>query len=80
MLTLSKRKKTNFMIDIHVLQEIKEFIPDGERSDFLNYSIQRGLEDFRNKVAFEGIREMRKKAKLKMTTEEFIKLKNYGRE
>ena len=65
MLTLSKRKKTNFMIDIHVLQEIKEFIPDGQRSDFLNDSIQKGLEDFRNKVAFNGIREMRKKSKIK---------------
>ncbi len=80
MLTLPKRKKTNFMVDMEILQDMKEFIPAGDRSDFLNHAIQNGLEDFRNKMAFDGIKKMQRKAKLKMTMKEFLKLKNYGRE
>lgn len=34
---------------------------------------------FRRKIAFEHIDKFRKKVKLKMTTEEIIAAKNYGR-
>ena len=79
MLTLPKRKKTNFMIDNEILQELKEFIPEGQRSDFINESIQEAISTFKRKKAFEGIEELRQKLKLKMSMKEFKKLKNYGR-
>ncbi|MBI4127291.1 hypothetical protein HY463_01130 [Candidatus Peregrinibacteria bacterium] len=67
------------MIDVFVLHEFKNLIPEGERSDFINEAIKRGLEDFRNKKAFENIDKLREELDLRMTTKEIIKLKNYGR-
>ena len=73
------RKKVNFMIDHKILARIQELIPQGARSDFVNGAIDDALITYSRKKAFEGIRKLAKSAKLSMTTEEIIKLKNYGR-
>lgn len=73
------RKKTNFMIKITLLDDIRHLIPDGQRSDFVNDSLEEALETFRRRKAFEAIDELREQLNLKMSMKEFKKLKNYGR-
>ena len=75
-----KRKKTNFMVDEKLLFEIKQYIPDGERSNFVNEALEDAIDLFRRRKAVEGMEELRQKMQVKMSTEEFIELKNYGRE
>lgn len=75
-----KRKKTNFMVNEDLLVEIKQYIPDGERSDFVNEALEGAIELFRRKKAVEEMDRIRNEDPVKITTEEFIRLKNYGRE
>ncbi len=80
MITLPKRKKTNFMVDIQVLQDIKHYVPEGQRSDFINECLEEALTSFKRKKASELMDQMREKLNIKLTTKEIIKLKNYGRD
>lgn len=75
-----ERKKVNFMISKEILKSLHQVIPAGERSDFVNEALEDALIDYSRKKAFEQIEKFRKEWKLKMTTDEIIKLKNYGRE
>ncbi len=74
------RQKINFMIDENIMVEVKQYIPDGERSNFVNEALVEALENFKRHKAIEGIEKIRKKAKLKMSDAEINSLKNYGRE
>ena len=74
------RKKVNFMVNEDIIAAIKFYIPEGERSDFVNETFEEALRDIARKKAFEAMDSLRKTAKIKMTTGEFIRLKNYGRE
>lgn len=80
MLTLSKRKKTNFMIDIRVLQDLKMYVPEGDRSNFINDNLEHAIKIFKRKKASEEMDKMREELNIKLSTEEIIKLKNYGRD
>ncbi len=75
----SGRVKMNFMIDARVVEKMEMMIPSGQRSDFVNECLEDALTKFSRNLAFEGMRKMAKKMKLKLSTKEIIKLKNYGR-
>lgn len=75
----SKREKINFMLNRDILVELKQWIPAGERSNFVNGALQEAIIQFKREKAFKAMDELREKAKIRMTTKEFIRLKNYGR-
>ena len=73
------REKINFMMSRPVVMQLKKLIPAGERSDFVNTAMEAALLRFQRQKAIEGMEAFRKKYKLRMTTAEIIRLKNYGR-
>lgn len=73
------RKKVNFMVCTDLLEAMKFFIPDGEKSNFVNNALEEALKDFSRKKASEMMDELREQANIKLTTAQIIKLKNYGR-
>lgn len=79
MIGAEKRKKVNYMINQDILVRIKEFIPAGERSDFVNKALGEAILRYARRRASIAMDELAKKMNLRMSTEEFIKLKNYGR-
>lgn len=77
------RKRVNFMVNEAVLAEIKSLVPSGEMSDFVNDALEKAMIDFSRRKACEEmdkLAEIISKKGIRMSTEEFIKLKNYGRE
>ena len=74
-----QREKANFMIDKDILIELKQWIPAGDRSNFVNSALEEALLYHRRKQAFKAMDELRLKAKIKMADIEIIKGKNYGR-
>ena len=68
------------MIDQIVLVEMKQLVPEGQRSDFVNNILHSALIEYGRRKAMEKINEFQKSEKITMTTEEIIKAKNYGRE
>lgn len=75
-----ERKRVNFMINKWILTRMNELVPSRKMSDFVNEALEEAIENFARRKAVEGIAELRVKNRIKMTTEEMIKLKNYGRE
>lgn len=73
------RKKVNFMVDEHILIRIKECIPAGERSDFVNGALEKEIIRYRREKAFDAMDELREKADIRMSIKEMLKRKNYGR-
>lgn len=73
------RKKVNFMIDKNILVRIVELLPAGKRSDFVNEALTDAIIHYGRKRASDEMDKLREKMKLRMTTKEIIKLKNYGR-
>jgi hypothetical protein len=73
------RKKVNFMVDVTILGSLEELVPAGSRSDFINESLSRAILRFKKGKAVEGIRKLATKSKLKLSSEEIRKLRNYGR-
>ncbi len=76
----NKREKINFMVNRDILVELKQWIPAGERSNFVNGALEKAILRFKREKAFQAMDELREKAKIMMTTKDFIRLKNYGRE
>lgn len=74
-----KRSKVNFMVNKDIFIEIKTWIPSGERSDFVNDALQEAIFRYKRKSASAMIDGLREKAKIRMSTAEMIKRKNYGR-
>jgi hypothetical protein len=78
-----ERKRVNFMINKAILAEIRTLVPSGEMSDFVNEALEKAMIQFSRIKASEGmdkLAEILSKKGVRMSTEEFIKLKNYGRE
>lgn len=73
------RQKVNFMISKETLMQFRQMIPAGERSDFMDKVLKEALVSYRRRKASEEIDKLSQKLNLKMSTEELIKLKNYGR-
>ncbi len=74
------RKKVNFMVNQETLSALKEWIPAGDRSNFVNGALEDAVRRYKRQKASDMMDELRKKANLRLTTAEIIKLKNYGRE
>ncbi|MBI2634523.1 hypothetical protein HYW82_02540 [Candidatus Peregrinibacteria bacterium] len=77
------RKKVNFMIDRCILVKMEKLIPPGQRSDFVNKALDEAIVQFGRRKASEGMDKLAKELAAEgftMSTEEFIRLKNYGRE
>ena len=68
------------MVDLRLLEDLQIFVPAGKRSDFINEAVEEALLRFRRNKAGEGIMKIRKAAKLKLSTEEILKCRDYGRE
>lgn len=68
------------MVNTDILIRLEGLVPERKRSDLVNELLESAIIRFSRKKAVEGMEELRKKNKLSMTTEEMIKLKNYGRE
>lgn len=79
--TLEKgqRTKVNFMLDKAIFDEIKTFVPDGERSDFANEAFKKALDSFRLKKFSDGLDALRKSCKKTFTNEEILKSIHEGR-
>lgn len=73
------RKKVNFMIDYEILEMLDGFVPKGLRSDFVNEALEKGISILKRQIAFQNMDKLKKEYKLKMSEEEIIKLKSYGR-
>lgn len=74
-----ERKRVNFMINKWILTRMNEFIPARKMSDFVNEALEEAIGQFSRKKAIEGMDQLASSHKFRMSTEEFIKLKNYGR-
>lgn len=74
------RQKINFMLDNALVAEIKQWIPEGQRSDFANEAFERALGLFKRRKACDDMDALAREGKMKFTDKEFQKLKNYGRE
>ncbi len=75
-----KVKKANFMFRIATLEKLNGFIPNGERSKFVNQAVDEALIDFGRKIAAERMDKFRKEAHWHMTDAEIRKAREYGRE
>ncbi|MFA6024257.1 MAG: hypothetical protein WC777_03520 [Candidatus Gracilibacteria bacterium] len=73
------REKVNFMLDRKLVLEMKQYVPEGERSNFANEAFEEALSLLKRRKAMEMIDELRAKNTLRLTTEEIIEAKNYGR-
>jgi hypothetical protein len=67
------------MLDRKLVLEMKQYVPEGERSNFANEAFEEALSLLKRRKAMEMIDELRAKNTLRLTTEEIIEAKNYGR-
>lgn len=67
------------MVNVDLMEALHYLVAAGERSNFVNDALEESMIRFRREKAFEAMDELRKTAKIRMSTEEMIKLKNYGR-
>jgi len=74
------REKVNFMVNKKTMADLKVYIPQGGRSDFVNQVLEGALITLKRKKAFESIDKLRKKMNLHISMDEFRKLRAYGRE
>lgn len=76
---MEERKRTNFMINVQILGQIEKIVPQRKRSDFVNQALEEAINSCLRKKAVESMDVLAKQNDLRMSTEEFVKLKNYGR-
>lgn len=67
------------MIDEEILKQLNEHCHAGDRSDYVNQALEESIKAANRKKAFELSEHFIKKHRIKMTTAEIIRLKNYGR-
>lgn len=75
----SSREKINFMLDRELVLEMKQYVPEGERSDFANLAFEQALIDFKRKKAYEEIKKLRELNKVRLSTKEILEARDYGR-
>jgi|GEM_PF-1845678 len=73
------RKRVNFMISKHLLVELDQLVPERKRSDFINDALEKAIIHYGRKKACEEMDKLAASHKIRMSTAEFMKLKNYGR-
>lgn len=79
MLTLSKRRRVNIMLDVSLINSLNELIPVGDRSDIINQAIEEKMTQLSRQKASEFMKEMRTKLKHKTSDEKIYKDIRYGR-
>lgn len=67
------------MVSHEILVKLQMWIPPGERSNFVNGALESAILRYKREKAFQAMDELRKKANIKTTDAEIIRLKNYGR-
>jgi len=67
------------MISTSLLTGLTELIPLGERSDFVNQTLEEALTQFSRQKASEEAAEIRKKLKIKTSDKEILKIIHDGR-
>lgn len=73
------RIKVNFMIDAQLTQALNHYVPNGEKSDFVNKAIEGALRDKARRMASDAMDEFRKSSSFHMTDKEIHKEITYGR-
>lgn len=71
------RKKINFMISKEIMMELKQLIPSGERSDFVNEALKEALIDYARRKAIEKMDKIAQQ-NLNISAAEFLKAKHEG--
>lgn len=67
------------MIDTEILKQFNEQCAAGDRSDYVNNLLEEAVTLAKRKKAFELCDAFVKKHRIKMSTADIIKAKNYGR-
>lgn len=70
----SQRKRTNFMINLPLLEQMEILIPSGERSDFVNEALEEKMIDLSRAKALERMEDSIKKQKKVHTTKEILRI------
>ena len=73
------REKVNFMISKENMMQLQQLIPAGQRSNFINKTLEEAFKAYKRHKASEEIDKLSEQLQLKISTEELIQLKNYGR-
>ena len=73
------RKKLNFMVDVRLVAELQQTIPEGERSNFINDLISDGLIRYKRRKAFTDMDRLRDESNLRMSTEDLLNARDYCR-
>lgn len=79
MLTLSKRRRVNVMLNVNLIESLNELVPSGERSDLINQAIEEKMIQLSRKKASEFMVKMRKKLKHKTSNKKIYEDIGYGR-
>lgn len=66
------REKVNFMMSKSVLAQLRDSIPAGERSDFVNEALEAAIDRMRLQKFSEGLDAIRKSSKKKFSNKEII--------
>lgn len=74
------RKKVNFMVDNEVMIHIVQWVPAGQRSDFVNHALQEAVQDLARQKAIEAMDRVRMEGHFIMSDKEIRKAREYGRE
>lgn len=72
-------KRLNIVIRAEVWDGLTKKVPAGERTNFINDLIEKELQRQSRKEAWEYIQNVRNNNPITATTEEILRLKNYGR-
>lgn len=76
----AQRQRVNFSIKLHILKELENLVPNGQRSEFVNEALEGALIQFSRKIAFQETDALRKKLHHKFySDEELLKEIRYGR-
>ncbi len=66
------------MIDLPLVTELNLYVPERQRSDFINQTLEWALTEKKRELAAEKMKILRKKANLSLTPQEIRKLRHEG--
>lgn len=76
----AKRKRVNFMVEVHLLEDLQALVSSGERSNFVNEALEESLIRFSREKAVKESAKLRKKFSIKMSEAKLKKELRYGLE
>lgn len=72
-LAAPRRKKMNFMIDVHIAAQLEASCPSGERSDLVNEALGEALHKQNGKMAIKMIEKFQRKYDLRLKSGTIVK-------